>query len=38
MSFATKLSHIVYEDGRERDVIKTPKTDSAKVTGLGLRV
>ncbi len=31
MSFATKLSHIVYEDGKERDVMKTPKTDTGKV-------
>lgn len=32
MSFATKLCHIVYEDGRERDVMKTPKTDSGKIS------
>ena len=31
MSFATKLCHIVYEDGTPRDVMKTPKTDSGKV-------
>jgi nicotinic acid phosphoribosyltransferase len=27
MSFATKLSHIVYADGRAADVMKRPKTD-----------
>jgi len=32
MSFATKLSHIVYEDGTERDVMKTPKSSSAKIS------
>jgi hypothetical protein len=31
MSFATKLSHIVYADGTARDVMKTPKTDMGKV-------
>ena len=31
MSFATKLSYIVYQDGKARDVMKTPKTDSGKV-------
>lgn len=38
MSFATKLCHIVYEDGRARDVMKHPKTDSSKFSlpgGLG---
>jgi nicotinamide phosphoribosyltransferase len=30
MSFATKLSYIRYADGREEDVMKTPKTDSGK--------
>ena len=34
MSFATKLSHIVYEDGTARDVMKTPKTDTGKVPSL----
>lgn len=32
MSFATKLSHIKYADGKERDVMKTPKTDSGKIS------
>ncbi|KAI9362093.1 nicotinate phosphoribosyltransferase family-domain-containing protein [Zopfochytrium polystomum] len=30
MSFATKLSHITYQDGSERDVMKMPKTDLGK--------
>lgn len=30
MSFATKLSFIIYEDGKERDVMKKPKTDPSK--------
>ena len=30
MSFATKLSHITYIDGKERDVMKKPKTDTSK--------
>lgn len=32
MSFATKLSHIVYQDGTPRDVMKTPKTDTGKIS------
>mmetsp|Transcript_10482 Transcript_10482/g.21655 ORF Transcript_10482/g.21655 Transcript_10482/m.21655 type:complete len:562 (+) Transcript_10482:93-1778(+) len=32
MSFATKLSHIVDMDGTHRDVMKTPKTSSAKIS------
>jgi len=32
MSFATKLSHITYADGIHRDVMKTPKTSSAKTS------
>mmetsp|Transcript_12174 Transcript_12174/g.19097 ORF Transcript_12174/g.19097 Transcript_12174/m.19097 type:complete len:231 (-) Transcript_12174:1945-2637(-) len=32
MSFATKLSHIVYANGEERDVMKTPKSSSAKTS------
>uniref|UniRef100_A0A7S4KY47 Nicotinamide phosphoribosyltransferase n=1 Tax=Guillardia theta TaxID=55529 RepID=A0A7S4KY47_GUITH len=32
MSFATKLSHLVYANGEERDVMKTPKTSSAKTS------
>lgn len=30
MSFATKLCHIVYAEGTEKDVMKAPKTDSSK--------
>lgn len=30
MSFATKLCHIVYEDGRARDIMKQPQTDASK--------
>ena len=30
MSFATKLCHIVYADGRAHDVMKAPLTDSGK--------
>jgi nicotinamide phosphoribosyltransferase len=29
-SFATKLSHIVYGDGRAEDVMKQPQTDAGK--------
>ncbi|KAF9578601.1 hypothetical protein BGW38_005517, partial [Lunasporangiospora selenospora] len=46
LSFATKLSHIVYEDGTEsllplvddvtRDVMKYPKTDSDKISMPGV--
>jgi len=32
MSFATKLSHIVYADGTKRDVMKTPKNDNEKIS------
>jgi nicotinamide phosphoribosyltransferase len=35
MSFATKLSHIVYSDkpgGRPTDIMKLPKTDSSKIS------
>lgn len=30
MSFATKLSHIVYADGSEKNVMKAPKSDTTK--------
>jgi nicotinamide phosphoribosyltransferase len=30
MSFATKLSHITYADGTQRDIMKTPKSDLSK--------
>ena len=36
MSFATKLSHIVYADGEARNVMKRPKTDSGKFSLPGL--
>ncbi|KAI8608494.1 nicotinamide phosphoribosyltransferase [Chytriomyces sp. MP71] len=32
MSFATKLCHIIYADGTERDVMKMPKTDAGKTS------
>jgi nicotinic acid phosphoribosyltransferase len=32
MSFATKLSHIIYDDSTEKNVMKAPKTDSSKVS------
>ncbi|KAJ3108247.1 hypothetical protein HDU97_001781 [Phlyctochytrium planicorne] len=32
MSFATKLSHITYEDGLKRNVMKCPKTDPGKIS------
>mmetsp|Transcript_30149 Transcript_30149/g.71509 ORF Transcript_30149/g.71509 Transcript_30149/m.71509 type:complete len:571 (-) Transcript_30149:94-1806(-) len=32
MSFATKLCHIIYADGTERDVMKTPKSSAAKIS------
>ena len=32
MSFATKLSHIIYADGTEKNVMKAPKTDASKVS------
>lgn len=32
MSFATKLSHIVYSDGRGQDVMKRPMSDSGKIS------
>lgn len=30
MSFATKLCHIVYADGKAADVMKQPQTDTGK--------
>jgi len=36
MGFATKLSFIEYDDGRQRDVMKLPKTDSGKVSLPGI--
>ncbi|GAX79752.1 hypothetical protein CEUSTIGMA_g7193.t1 [Chlamydomonas eustigma] len=30
MSFATKLNHIVYDDGRAADIMKQPATDAGK--------
>ncbi|KAF9421510.1 hypothetical protein BGZ94_008806 [Podila epigama] len=32
LSFATKLCHVVYEDGTKRDVMKHPKSDSDKIS------
>ena len=32
MSFATKLSHIIYEDGSQKDIMKLPKTDLNKAS------
>ena len=32
MSFATKLSHIIYADGTAKNVMKAPKTDASKVS------
>jgi nicotinamide phosphoribosyltransferase len=36
MSFATKLSYIIYEDGTERDVMKYPLTDNGKYSLPGI--
>ncbi|KAG0082420.1 hypothetical protein BGZ92_011758 [Podila epicladia] len=36
LSFATKLCHIVYEDGTKRDVMKHPKSDSDKISLPGI--
>ena len=32
MSFATKLSHIVYADGSRRDIMKAPSGDASKAS------
>jgi len=32
MSFATKLCHITYADGTQRDIMKSPKTESSKIS------
>ena len=32
MSFATKLSHIVYADGSRRDIMKAPSSDTSKAS------
>lgn len=32
MSFATKLSHIVYKDGTTADLMKAPKSDPSKAS------
>jgi len=32
MSFATKLCHITYADGTKRDIMKTPKADTVKIS------
>ena len=36
MSFATKLSHIVYSDGRPADIMKQPQTDTGKFSLPGI--
>jgi len=36
MSFATKLSYIIYADGVERDVMKYPLTDNGKYSLPGI--
>jgi nicotinic acid phosphoribosyltransferase len=36
MSFATKLSYIVYMDGTAREVMKRPKTESGKISLPGI--
>lgn len=36
LSFATKLSHIVYADGTAQDIMKQPKTDPSKYSLPGL--
>uniref|UniRef100_A0A6B2L2A5 Nicotinamide phosphoribosyltransferase n=1 Tax=Arcella intermedia TaxID=1963864 RepID=A0A6B2L2A5_9EUKA len=36
MSFATKLSHIEYADGKKRDIMKMPKTDRTKISHPGI--
>ena len=36
MSFATKLSHIVYADGTEADTMKLPKSDPLKYSLPGI--
>ncbi|CAG8765498.1 5769_t:CDS:2, partial [Cetraspora pellucida] len=32
MSFATKLCHITYADGSRRDIMKSPKTETGKIS------
>jgi nicotinamide phosphoribosyltransferase len=32
MSFATKLCHLEYADGRVREIMKMPKTDTSKIS------
>ena len=36
MSFATKLSHIVYQDGTTADLMKAPKSDPSKASLPGI--
>ena len=36
MSFATKLSHIVYQDGNTADLMKAPKSDPSKASLPGI--
>jgi nicotinic acid phosphoribosyltransferase len=37
LSFATKLSHIMYADGRAADIMKSPKGDASKDSLPGAR-
>ena len=32
MSFATKLSHVVYADGTKADIMKSPTGDASKIS------
>lgn len=32
LSFATKLSHVVYADGTPADIMKNPVSDAAKIS------
>jgi nicotinamide phosphoribosyltransferase len=36
MSFATKLSYIIYSNGQKREIMKKPKTDSGKISFPGI--
>ena len=36
MSFATKLSHVVYADGTRADIMKSPTGDTSKISFPGM--
>ena len=36
MSFATKLNHIIYADGKPADIMKQPQTDAGKFSLPGM--